>query len=131
MPAGLTFEETAMVPQSGTLAIQGLRGFGREIRAGHRVLLNGAFACVGPFVVRIAKARGAHVTRVSSAARVDMVRDLGAGAVLDDARTDVTCGERYDRILDVAGNHSIRDWRRALERDGTCVKVGGPTGRIL
>lgn len=131
MPAGLTFEEAATVPQSATLALQGLRGFGRAVRAGHRVLVNGASGCVGPFAVQIAKARGAHVTGVASPTKQDLVRELGADEALDYTRVDVTRGPGYDWILDVAGNHSIRAWRRVLEPGGTYVMVGGPTGRIF
>ncbi|CAN5686340.1 NAD(P)-dependent alcohol dehydrogenase [soil metagenome] len=130
-PIGLTFDQAATVPQSAILALQGLRGFGRTAGQGQRVLVNGASGSVGPFAVQLAKARGAHVTGVCRTAKVDMVRSLGADQVIDYSAQDVTRGERYDWILDVAGNHSIRDWRRALEPGGTYVMVGGPAGRIL
>ena len=62
-PARLSFEEAATLPHSAILAIQGLRlRDGRTIKAGDRVLVDGASGNVGPFAVQVAKARGAEVT---------------------------------------------------------------------
>jgi NADPH:quinone reductase-like Zn-dependent oxidoreductase len=131
-PAGMTFEEAATVPQAAILALQGLRGRGRRVQAGQRVLVNGASGNVGPFAVQIAKAFGAEVTGVCSTGKMDLVRELGADHVIDYTREDVSRdGRRYDWIVDVAGNHPILGWRRALKPGGTYVMVGGPTSRIL
>jgi NADPH:quinone reductase-like Zn-dependent oxidoreductase len=62
-PAGMTFEEAAVVPQPAVMALQGLRGK-RNIQPGHQVLINGAGGNVGPFAVQIAKSFGAEVTGV-------------------------------------------------------------------
>ena len=130
-PAGMTFEEAATIPQAAILALQGLRS-GERIRPGDRVLVNGASGNVGPFAVQIAKAFGAHVTGVCSTAKTDMVHRLGADEVIDYSRQDYTrSGQRYDWIVDVAGNHSILECRRALRRGGVYVMVGGPTIRIF
>jgi NADPH:quinone reductase-like Zn-dependent oxidoreductase len=131
-PAGMTYEEAATVPQAAILALQGLRGRGRRVQAGQRVLVNGASGNVGPFAVQIAKAFGAEVTGVCSTGKMDLVRELGADHVIDYTREDVSRGgRRYDWIVDVAGNHPILGWRRALSPGGTYVMVGGPTSRIL
>ncbi len=131
MPAGLTFEEAATFPQAAILALQGLQR-AEQIRPGSRVLVNGASGNVGPFAVQIAKAFGAHVTGVCSTAKMDMVRGLGADEVIDYTREDYTRrGQRYDWIVDVAGNRSILECRRALKPGGVYVMVGGPTSRIL
>ena len=77
------------------------------------MLINGASGNVGPFAVQIAKAFGAHVTGVCSTAKMDMVRGLGADEVIDYTREDYTrLGQRYDWIVDVAGNRSILECRR-------------------
>jgi NADPH:quinone reductase-like Zn-dependent oxidoreductase len=131
IPAGVPHEVAATIPQAAVLALQGLRG-GERIRPGSRVLVNGASGNVGPFAVRIAKALGAHVTGVCRTDKMDLVRELGADEVLDYTREDVTRdGRRYDWIVDVAGNHGILGWRRALLPGGRYVMVGGPTGRIF
>jgi len=131
-PASLTFEDAATLPQAGILAIQGLRRPGRTVGPGDRVLVNGASGNVGPFAVQIAKAFGAEVTGACSTGKIDLVRALGADHVLDYTREDFTrLGQRYDWIVDVAGNRSILECRRALRPGGSYVMVGGPTGRIL
>jgi NADPH:quinone reductase-like Zn-dependent oxidoreductase len=130
-PPGMTFEDAATLPQAAVLALQGLRGK-LPVRAGDRVLINGASGNVGPFAVQIAKALGAHVTGVCSASKMDFVRSLGADHVLDYAREDFTRGrERYDRILDVVGRHPIVDCRRALTPRGVYVMAGGSVAHML
>jgi NADPH:quinone reductase-like Zn-dependent oxidoreductase len=131
MPPGMTFEEAATVPQSAILALQGFRS-GRGIRPGDSVLINGASGNVGPWAVQIAKSFGAHVTGVASTAKLDLVAERGADHVIDYTREDYTRGgQRYDWILDIAGNRSLFENRRALKRGGTYVMIGGSTKRIL
>jgi NADPH:quinone reductase-like Zn-dependent oxidoreductase len=123
-PAGLTFEQAAAVPTSGSLAVQGVRDEGR-VRSGQRVLINGAGGAVGTFAVQLAKAYGADVTGVDAAGKLDMIRSIGADRVVDYAREDVTrSGERYDVILDIAGNHPWPEIKRAIVPDGTYVLIG-------
>jgi NADPH:quinone reductase-like Zn-dependent oxidoreductase len=130
-PPSMSFEEAATVPQSGILALQNLRGR-RRIEPGDRVLINGASGNVGPFAVQIAKTFGAHVTGVCRTSKMDLVRDLGADEVIDYTVDDYTTeGQRYDWILDIAGNHSLRECRRVLKPRGVYVIVGGPTSRIF
>lgn len=130
-PASLTFEEAATVPQSAILALQGFGG-GRPIAPGQKVLVNGASGNVGPFAIQIAKAAGAEVTGICRTAKMDMVRAIGADHVIDYTAEDFTrSGERYDRILDVAGRHSVFACRRALAPGGTYIWIGGSTGTLL
>jgi NADPH:quinone reductase-like Zn-dependent oxidoreductase len=60
-PAELTFEQAAAVPMAATTAFRAVRDIG-EVRAGQRVLVNGAAGGVGTFAVQIAAALGADVT---------------------------------------------------------------------
>jgi NADPH:quinone reductase-like Zn-dependent oxidoreductase len=123
-PAGLTFEQAAAVPTSGSLAVQGVRDEGR-VRAGQKVLINGAGGAVGTFAVQLAKAYGADVTGVDAARKLDMLRSIGADRVLDYTLEDFTrSDERFDVILDVAGNHPWPDIRRAITPEGTFVLIG-------
>jgi NADPH:quinone reductase-like Zn-dependent oxidoreductase len=123
-PSGLTFEQAAAVPTSGSLAVQGVRDEGR-IRAGQTVLINGAGGAVGTFAVQLAKADGANVTGVDATGKLDMLRSIGADQVLDFRQEDFTrIGERYDVVLDIAGNHSWPDIKRALTPEGTYVLIG-------
>jgi NADPH:quinone reductase-like Zn-dependent oxidoreductase len=50
-PTGLTFEQAAAVPMAATIALRAIRYVG-QVRAGHRVLVNGAAGSVGTFAVQ-------------------------------------------------------------------------------
>jgi NADPH:quinone reductase-like Zn-dependent oxidoreductase len=131
-PARLTFEQAAAVPTSGLLALQGVRDQG-GVQAGQRVLVNGAAGGVGSFAVQIARASGAVVTGVDVAEKLDVVRAL-ADRVIDATHEDFTrTGARYDLIVDIPGNRSISECRRALTPSGTYVLIGhdgfGEAGR--
>jgi NADPH:quinone reductase-like Zn-dependent oxidoreductase len=123
-PAELTFEQAAAVPTSGSLAVQHVRDEGRT-QPGQTVLINGAGGAVGTFAVQLAKAYGANVSAVDAPGKLDMLRSIGANQVLDYTKDDFTRrDERYDFILDIAGNHPWSESRRALAPDGTYVLSG-------
>jgi NADPH:quinone reductase-like Zn-dependent oxidoreductase len=123
-PDGLTFEQSAAVPNAAKIAVQGIRDEGR-VRAGQRVLINGAGGGVGTAAVQLAVAWGAEVTGVDAKDKLDLVRELGATEVIDHMAEDfTTSGERYDLILDVAGTRPYSELRRALTPGGTYVLIG-------
>jgi NADPH:quinone reductase-like Zn-dependent oxidoreductase len=127
----MTFEQAAAIPQAALLALQGLRDKGR-IQTGQKLLINGAGGGVGTFAIQIAKLHGVEVTAVDSAAKLDLLRSMGADHVIDYAQEDFTKnGGRYDLILDVKTNRSILDCARALTSNGVYVTVGGSTARLL
>jgi NADPH:quinone reductase-like Zn-dependent oxidoreductase len=127
-PANLSFEQAAAVPLAGSVALQAVRDHG-NVRAGQRVLINGASGGIGTFAVQIAKALGADVTGVCSTTNVDLVRSIGADHVIDYTKEDFTQrAERYDFILDNVANHSLSELRRALTPTGTLVPNGGQFG---
>lgn len=131
-PGGLTFEQAAAVPMGAVTALRGIRTVGR-VRAGQRVLVNGAGGGVGTFAVQTAAALDAEVTGVCSAGNAGLVRSLGAAHVVDYAREDFTEGRgRYDVILDNVGNHPPGRLRGVLTPTGTLVANGGGSpGHVL
>jgi NADPH:quinone reductase-like Zn-dependent oxidoreductase len=126
-PANSTFEQAAAVPIAGLTALQGLRDKGR-LKAGQKVLINGASGGVGTFAVQIAKSMGAEVTGVCSTRNQDLVRGIGADHLVDYTREDVTRGnERFDLVLDMVGSYPLLAYRRVLNPRGTLVVVGSPS----
>ena len=69
------------------------------------------------------------MTGVCSTAKVDLVRSLGADHVIDYTQEDFTrTRPQYDLILDMGGNRSLSQLRRALRPGGTLVSVGSEQG---
>src|SRR5947209_11846244 len=94
-PAKMTFEQAAAVPMAGLVARDALR----DVRAGQKVLINGASGGIGTFAVQLATSLGAEVTGVCSTSNVDMVRSIGADHVIDYTKEDFTrTGQGYDFI---------------------------------
>jgi len=126
-PTNVSFEQAAAVPIAAVTALQALRDVG-QLKAGQRVLINGASGGVGTFAVQIAKALGADVTGVCSTKNMDMVRAIGANHVIDYTREDFTQGDqRYDLIVDNVETHSLSEYKRVLTPTGTYVLVGSTT----
>ena len=82
--------------------------------------------------MQLAKAFGAQVTGVCSTRNVEMVRSIGADEVADYTQEDFSRGgQRYDLIVDLVGNRSLRDLRRVLAPKGTLLVLGGGEGGKL
>ena len=130
-PAGITFEQAATLNVAGLTSLQGLRDRA-GVHAAQRVLVNGAGGGVGTFAVQIAKWLGAHVTAVTRATSVEVVRSIGADEVIDHDAEDFTSrSDRWDVIFDIGGNHPFSRCRRVMTPDGILVAIGGPAGRWL
>jgi len=123
-PANLSFEEAAATPWAVT-PLQALRDVGR-LQAGQKVLINGASGGVGSWAIQIAKALGAEVTAVCSGRNAEMVRTLGADAVINYTKENfLSDGARFDLVLDTVGNRSLSDFRKVLSPTGTYVSCSG------
>jgi NADPH:quinone reductase-like Zn-dependent oxidoreductase len=123
-PANLTVEQSAAVGDSAFTALAAVRDQGK-VQPGHRVLINGASGGVGTFAVQIARSFGADVTGVCGTKNLAMVESIGANRVIDYTREDFTRTEqRHDLMLDLVGNRSLSECRRALAPTGTYVLVG-------
>lgn len=124
IPEHLSFTEAAAVPTAAMIALTNLRDTG-QVRAGQHVLVNGAAGAVGVWAVQLAKSFGAQVTAVDGPAKLDLLRDLGADAVMDYTRVDFTrSGTRYDIVFDIVSQAPFRQVRRVLAPDGTFVLIG-------
>ena len=121
-PANLSFEEAAAIPFGGMTALDFLRR--GEVKAGERVLVNGASGNVGSAAVQLAQHLGAHVTGVCSAANAELVRSLGADELVDYAIDDFAAGEpRFDVVVDTVGNAPYARVRQVLLPGGRLLAV--------
>lgn len=130
-PANVGFDAAAAATVSGITALQALTTVG-GVEAGQRVLVIGASGGVGSFAVQLANAYGARVTGVASTPKLDLVRSLGADAVIDYTTTNLDdVDDRFDLILDIGGRNRLSTLRRILVPNGTLVIVGGEDGGRL
>jgi len=131
MPAGMTYEEAAALPQAGAIALQGIRGKG-NVQPGQKVLINGAGGGSGMYAVQLAKLHVAAVTGVDNAEKLEFMRSLGADHVIDYTREDFTKnGRTYDLVLDLAAYRSAFAYKRSLTPGGRYLYVGGSVPTLL
>jgi NADPH:quinone reductase-like Zn-dependent oxidoreductase len=130
-PVNTSFDEAAAIPMAAITALQGLRDEG-QIRAGQKVLINGASGGVGTFAVQIAKSFGAEVTAVCSTRNLEQVRSIGADHVIDYTKEDFTKnGQQYDLVFAANGYHSLSAYKRALTPKGIYIMAGGSMAQIF
>jgi len=126
-PPQLTFAQASTIPQAGAIAVQGTAAAG----PGSRMLINGAGGGSGSFAIQVAKLRGAHVTAVDNAGKLDHMLRCGADEVIDYRSQDFTrCGP-FDLILDLVAHRSVFAYRRALAAAGRYRCVGGTVRSLL
>ena len=118
LPENLSFEEAAGICDGGITSLNFLRNLG-NIKAGDNVLINGASGSLGSAAVQIAKHFGAKVTGVCSSKNIDMVKELGADAVIDYTLSDFTANTNtYDLIYDTVGVRSFAECCKSLKENG-------------
>jgi NADPH:quinone reductase-like Zn-dependent oxidoreductase len=124
-PASLDWEHAAALPLASLTALQALRDLG-ELGPGRRVLIHGAAGGVGVHAIQIAKALGAHVTTLTSAAGLDAARALGADEAIDRETWRPgapAASAAFDMVFDVFGNRRFDELRPLLTSRGTFVST--------
>src|SRR6056297_3344205 len=118
LPENLSFEEAAGMCDGGITSLNFLVNLG-NIKAGQKVLINGASGSLGTAAIQIAKHFGTEVTGVCSSGNINLVKKLGADHVIDYTREDFTSAtSRYDLIYDTVGVRSFTECRPALTKHG-------------
>lgn len=122
-PNHLTYEEAASIPFGATTSLIFLRDKGK-VGPGQKILIYGASGALGTAAVQIGKALGAHVTGVCSTANLDLVKSLGAEAVIDYTKEDfTTTGNTYDLVFDTVGKSSFSGCLKVLKPNGIYLRA--------
>lgn len=136
VPAALDLVAAAAYPMNYWTAWNALGSRGR-LEPGEVLVVHGATGGVGSAAVQIGKARGATVVATgSSAARLALLRDLGADHVIDlsagdlrDRIRQLTAGRGADVVFDPVGGPLFDDSLRCLAPGGRILVVGFTSGQ--
>jgi len=124
-PGNITYEEAAAIPIGARTALHHLTK--ANIKSGQKVLIYGASGSVGTYAVQLAKHFGAHVTGVCSSANAEMVKSLGADAVIDYTKEDFSArGEKYDMVVDAVDKCSFAACMKSLKANGVYINITKP-----
>jgi NADPH:quinone reductase-like Zn-dependent oxidoreductase len=128
-PANISFEEAAAIPAGGMTALHMVRKAG--IQPGQKVLIYGASGSLGSYALQLARTFGAQVIGVCSTTNLELVRSLGAEAVIDYTCEDFTqCAGAYDVIIDAVGKLPASRGKKALKQGGVYLNVLKDSGSV-
>jgi NADPH:quinone reductase-like Zn-dependent oxidoreductase len=97
------------------------------------VLITGASGGVGSAAVQLAKRRGARVTAIASAEKMDAIRALGADEVVD-RNTDLVAAigrDSVDVVIDLVAGESWPSLLDVLRRGGRYATAGAIAGPMV
>ena len=125
-PSGLTMEEAASIPLVGLTAWQALVERA-GLTKGQKVFIQAGSGGVGSFAIQLAKHLGATVATTTGTSNVELVRSLGADAVVDYKSQDFeTVLRDYDVVLNSQDGKTLDKSLRVLKRGGKLISISGP-----
>mgnify|MGYP002623450960 FL=1 len=129
-PARLSHAQAAALCFGGVTMLDFFRRAG--LKAGERVLVNGASGTVGSAAVQLARHAGAEVAAVCRGENAELARSLGADAVIDyTAQDPFAGGPRYDLIVDTVGNAPFSRSAGALRPGGRLLALVSSLPELL
>jgi NADPH:quinone reductase-like Zn-dependent oxidoreductase len=129
-PTHVSFEDAVTIPVGGINALHFLRM--ANIQQGQNVLIIGAGGSIGTWGVQLAKFWGAHVTAVDHTDKLNMLKSIGADAVIDYTKEDFSSREKkYDVIFDIVYKTSFLKCINALTETGYYLMANTGPRRML
>jgi len=104
-----------------------------NVKSGERVLVTGASGGVGSAAVQLAKARGAYVWAVTSPAKSDALRELGADKTIS-RETDfnqVPGSNNMDVVIDLVAGDKWPQYLEVLRPGGRYAVAGAIAGPLV
>jgi NADPH:quinone reductase-like Zn-dependent oxidoreductase len=116
-PANMSYKEAAAVCDGLMLAITYIREI--DFTKERKILINGASGSIGSACVQLAKYNGAEITAVCNTRNLELLKLLGADAVIDYTKEDFTNNSKlYDVVIDAVGKSSFFRCRKILKPGG-------------
>ena len=137
IPAGLTFEQAAAVPEVFMTAYDNLVNHGR-LEAGGWALVHGGGSGVGTAAIQVARRRGARVAvTVGSKEKAERCLALGADVAINYREEDfqarameITRKRGMDVVLDIMGAEYLERNLRSLALEGRLVVIAAQGGLV-
>ena len=131
VPAALSFEQAAAVPEAFLTAREALFGLG-QLEAGQAALIHAGASGVGSAAIQLARLCGARVfTTAGSAEKLATARSLGAEFCINYKEDDFaqivkeqTAGKGANVVLDFVGGPYWEKHSRCMASAGRCVVIG-------
>lgn len=120
MPAKTTYEQSAASTEGSHYAYNFIKKV--DLKAGQKVLVNGATGAIGSAAVQLLKYFGLRVTAVCSTKNIELVKSHGADKVIDYTKEDFTKDkEGYNYVFDCVGKSSFFKCRQLLISGGIYI----------
>lgn len=130
MPSDMSYTDAAAIPFGFGTARHFLNK--AKVATGQRVLIYGASGAVGSAAVQLARTMGAEVTGVCSTRNVELVRSLGATAVLDYTKDDLLSHrDGYDVVFETVGKLPFKASIELVKPNGVIITGSEMPGQML
>jgi len=121
MPENITYEQAAASSEGAHYAYNFINKV--DLKAGDKVLVNGATGAIGSAAVQLLKYFGANITGVCAAKNIGLVKSLGADKVIDYTKEDFTQRQNnaFDFVFDAVGKSSFFKCKKILKPGGVYI----------
>lgn len=120
IPDGISFEQAAASLEGAHYAYNFINKV--ELKKGDHILVNGATGAIGSAMVQLLKYFGTSVTAVGNTRNLDLMKSIGADAVIDYTKEDFTqLRDQFDYVFDAVGKSTFSRCKPILKEKGTYI----------
>lgn len=120
IPEGYSYEQAAASAEGAHYAYNFISK--TKIKAGQKIIINGATGAIGSAAVQLLKALDVNVTATCKTECVNLVKLLGADNVIDYTKTDFTeSDEKYHCVFDSVGKSEFGKCKKLLLPGGIYI----------
>jgi NADPH:quinone reductase-like Zn-dependent oxidoreductase len=121
MPGNLSFSQAAAIPLATLTTLVALEDLG-DLKAGQKLLINGAAGGLGIHGIQIGKLLKAHVTAIAGNAQKAFLQSYGADKVYDYNAVNINdIADTFDVILDLSNVQKLDDMKKLLRPNGVFI----------